>query len=285
MVLITIFTAYTAMRYDRQEIAILGMIGSYGIPFLISANAEKITMFFTYITLINLGVVFLSYKKTWKAMVRLAMIATWFLFIGWALSRYKPELQTDASIFLFVFYILFALASIGFAIVKKEVLGLLEIQLFLLNSLLAYFAALLVFTDGHLDARTVYVTGIACLIFFLQAFGTKILFSKEELVFNYLLGFAVLSLVFYIGLKWDGIIVTVLWIIVAIALFVAGALTKTGWMRLTSIILTGVTLIKLVLIDRNNFTTEQKIISYVAIGIFLLLLSFFYQKFRQKLFP
>jgi uncharacterized membrane protein len=131
MVLITIFTAYTAMRYDRQEIAILGMIGSYGIPFLISANAEKITMFFAYITLINLGVVFLSYKKTWKAMVRLAMIATWFLFIGWALSRYKPELQTDASIFLFVFYIMFALASIGFAIVKKEVLGLLEIQLFL----------------------------------------------------------------------------------------------------------------------------------------------------------
>jgi uncharacterized membrane protein len=105
------------------------------------------------------------------------------------------------------------------------------------------------------------------------------------MVFNYLLGFAVISLVFYIGLKWDGIAVTILWLVIAIALFIAGALTKTGWMRLTSIILTGVTLVKLVLIDRNSFTTEQKIISYVAIGVFLLMLSFFYQKFRQKLFP
>ena len=218
-------------------------------------------------------------------MVRLALIATWFLYIAWAVSRYNPALQGTASLFLFIFYVMFALASIGFAIIKKETLGLLEIQLFVLNSVLAYLAALFIFTDGHLDARSVHVTGIACIIFFAQAFGTKFFFSKEEMVFNYLLGFAVISLVFYIALKWDGITVTVLWLIVAIALFIAGAMTKTGWMRLTSIILTGVTLVKLVLIDRNSFTTEQKIISYVAIGVLLLLLSFFYQKFKQKLFP
>lgn len=282
MVIITIFTAYTAIKYDRQEIAILGMTGSYGIPFLISANSERIDLFFAYITLINLGVVFLSYRKTWKAMVRFAMLASWLLFIGWALSRYKPELQGEAILFLFIFYVMFALSSIGFSIVKKETLGLLEIQLFLVNSLLAYFAALLIFTDGHLDARSVHVTGIACAVFFLQAFGTKVFFPKEKLVFSYLLGFALLSLIFYIGLKWDGIFVTVLWLLVAVGLFAAGALSKTGWMRLTSMLLTGVTLVKLILVDRNNFTTGQKIISYVAIGVILLLLSFFYQKTKPE---
>jgi uncharacterized membrane protein len=49
-----------------------------------------------------------------------------------------------------------------------------------------------------------------------------------------------------------------------------------------SILLTGATLLKLVIIDRANFTTEQKIISYISIGVLLLLLSFFYQKFREK---
>lgn len=282
MVLITIFTAYTAIRYDRQEIAILGMIGSYGIPFLISTNSDKADLFFTYISLINAGVVFLSYKKTWKAMVRMAMMASWILFIGWAFDRYKPGMQTMAIGFMALFYIMFGLASIGFAILKKQTLGRIEIQLFLLNSLLAYFAALLVFTESEMDARSVHVTGIACIIFFIQSFGTRLLFPKEKLVFNYLLAFAVMSLVFYIGLKWDGIIVTLLWLLIAVALFISGALMKTGWMRLMSILLTGVTLVKLILIDRNNFSTGQKIVSYVSIGVILLLLSFFYQKFNRS---
>ena len=49
-----------------------------------------------------------------------------------------------------------------------------------------------------------------------------------------------------------------------------------------SILLTGATLLKLIIIDRVNFTTEQKIISYISIGILLLLLSFFYQKYRER---
>src|SRR5207248_5161072 len=33
---LTIYTAFEAIRYNRQEIAVLGMVGAYGIPFLIS---------------------------------------------------------------------------------------------------------------------------------------------------------------------------------------------------------------------------------------------------------
>src|SRR5436190_3581496 len=74
MVVITIFTAYNAIRYDKQEIAILGMIGAYGIPFLISENSDRADLFFAYVTIINCGIAFLSYKKNWKGMVRLAML-------------------------------------------------------------------------------------------------------------------------------------------------------------------------------------------------------------------
>ena len=211
-------------------------------------------------------------------MVRLAMIATWFLFIGWAVTRYTIDFQSQASLFLAIFYIMFALASVGFAINRKEPLGLLEIQLFLLNSILAYFAALMIFTEGRLDNRSVAVTGVACVIFSLQALGTRLLFPKEKLVFSYLTAFAVLSLIFYIGMKWDGLPVTMMWLIIAIGLFAGGVFTKTGWMRLMSIIVTAATLLKLILVDRHSFTTGQKIISYIVIGVILLLLSFFYQK-------
>lgn len=68
MVGLTVYTVITAISYDRKEIAIIGMIGAYGIPFLISANAERVELFFSYVLLINIGVVFLSFKKGWKLM-------------------------------------------------------------------------------------------------------------------------------------------------------------------------------------------------------------------------
>jgi uncharacterized membrane protein len=282
MVLITIFTAYSAIVYNRQEIAILGMIGAYGIPFLISVNSERADLFFAYIILINIGIVFLSYKKLWKAMVRLAMLVSWILFIGWAVSRYDAVMQLQAIWIMIVFYVLFVIASVGFVIGKRQSLGFIELQHFLLNSILAFTAALLIFTESTMDNRSVMVTGTASIVFAIQALSVKIFLTKEKLLFNYLAAFAVLSLVFYVGMKWDGVRVTMIWLAIAVGLFAAGIMSKMAWLRLMSILLTGATLLKLVVIDRANFTTEQKIVSYISIGVLLLLLSFFYQKFRER---
>jgi uncharacterized membrane protein len=41
---------------------------------------------------------------------------------------------------------------------------------------------------------------------------------------------------------------------------------------------------KLLLLDSMTFSAEQKIISYIVLGILLLVVSFFYQKFRAKIF-
>jgi uncharacterized membrane protein len=53
---------------------------------------------------------------------------------------------------------------------------------------------------------------------------------------------------------------------------------------MTAILLMGITLLKLVLLDSLSFSPIQKIIAYVVLGILLLVVSFFYQKFRKQLF-
>lgn len=54
--------------------------------------------------------------------------------------------------------------------------------------------------------------------------------------------------------------------------------------RLAAILLMGLTLMNLLLLDSIRFNTIQKIIRYISLGILLLVVSFFYQKFRGKLF-
>ena len=63
MIAFTVYTTFEALRYNRQEIALLGLVGAYGIPFLISPDTGHPEMLFLYITIINLGIVFLCAKK------------------------------------------------------------------------------------------------------------------------------------------------------------------------------------------------------------------------------
>jgi uncharacterized membrane protein len=46
----------------------------------------------------------------------------------------------------------------------------------------------------------------------------------------------------------------------------------------------GTTLVKLITIDSITFNTVQKVISYIVLGILLLVVSYFYQRFRKQLF-
>ena len=79
-------------------------------------------------------------------------------------------------------------------------------------------------------------------------------------------------------------IVTLLWLLTAVSIFSIGVYRKSVPVRMTSILLMGLTLLKLVLLDSISFSAVQKIIAYVVLGVLLLVVSFFYQKFRKQLF-
>ncbi len=65
MLALTFFTVYNAIKYNRQEIAILGLVGAYGIPFFVRGNSENVAVLFGYIFIINTGILLISFKKYW----------------------------------------------------------------------------------------------------------------------------------------------------------------------------------------------------------------------------
>jgi uncharacterized membrane protein len=88
----------------------------------------------------------------------------------------------------------------------------------------------------------------------------------------------------FIGFYWNGISVTLLWLLTAVVIFVVGVRQRSNPLRMTAITLMGATLLKLLVLDSLRFSTVQKVIAYLVLGVLLLLVSFFYQKFRQQLF-
>jgi len=124
------------------------------------------------------------------------------------------------------------------------------------------------------------VTGSIALLVAILALITVALFPSELMLQRLLAWQAIFLLILFIGAQWEGLAVTLLWIAVAVLLFVWGIVNKRSWPRLAAIILIGVTLGKLIIFDSASFSTIQKIISFLVIGVLLLLFSFYYQKFN-----
>jgi uncharacterized membrane protein len=286
MIALTVYTVYEAIRYDRQEIALLGLVGAYGIPFLISKNADRADLFFLYISVINLGVVYLSVRKSWKTVGILAQVITWVLFIGWAATRHVPKFKFIAGCFMVFFFLVFLGALLAEKLIQKKSLHVQDSYRLLVNNIALYIAALFQFgfsekaSSGDLALITLTISVVVAL----QA----ILFYgywKEEVFSTRLLSSLALTLlVMFIAFNWDGFTVTFLWLLTAVIVLVWGFRMQSVRARMAGIILIGLTLGKLLALDSLTFTTVQKVIAYLVLGVLLLIVSFFYQKFRQQLF-
>jgi uncharacterized membrane protein len=284
MILLTAFTTYGAINYDRQEIGVLGMVGAYSIPFLISQNNENAILFFSYILLINIGIIIISFKKMWKVMSQVAMFITWILFIAWLSDKYQQGQFSAGIMFMLAFYLLFTIGAVAYHFTRQEKLTVFDVQMILANNMALYLGSLFIVGDGTINTALTNITGVFCLLACVMAFLSSYFLPAEKLLKRVLMIQAICYLILYVAMQWDGIIVTLLWLLLSISLFAWGVYSKQSWLRMASIIIVSMTLLKLVTIDSMSFSTVEKIICYMTIGVLLLIVSFFYQKFKEKLF-
>ena len=283
MVGLTVYTAFESIRYDRQEIAALGMVGAYGIPFLISANNGRADLFFSYIIFINVGIVFLSFKKKWRIMSWLALLISWVLFISWGFFKYEGREHWTSIILMGIFYLLFMINALAYRLVRSESLTIGDIQQVVVNNIALYLSSQAIFGYGEFGTHLASTTGYIAVWMMLLAYLSYVVFKAENVLQQSLAMQAVVLITMFIGFYWNGFFVTILWVAFSIVLFAWGIISHRSWPRLAAILLMIVTLGKLVFFDSSKFSPIQKITAYLLIGALLLVLSFFYQKKRTTI--
>ena len=284
MILLTLYTMYEAIKYNRQEIALLGLVGAYAIPFLISQNSERAELLFFYISIINAAVVFLSIMKNLKLVVRVAQVIIWVIFIGWAAMRFSVAMQWVGFSFMAFFFILFLFSTVSVKLFQKQNLSPTDTYFLLLNNVALYISVLFIFGYSFVDANVSTVSFFVSAVIALQAMAIHFFCPGEVFAKNCLGVLSLLLFIVFIAFGWDGLSVTLLWLLTAVIVFSVGAARRSVFLRMQGILLMGLTLLKLLLLDSNHFSPIQKVISYLVLGVLLLLVSFFYQKFKKRLF-
>src|SRR5947208_94568 len=133
MVLITTTAVAMALRYDAKIIALIGILGGFLTPVMLSTGKDNQTGLFSYVMLLDLGILALAYSKDWRELNLLAFIFTQLTFLGWTLSFYNPAKLWLAEFFLTLFFLIFAVMSFLYNIVHQRKTSFRDLSLILLN--------------------------------------------------------------------------------------------------------------------------------------------------------
>ncbi len=139
MCLVTITAGILALRTGSQLVAILGIIGGFATPILLSSGDANLVVLYSYMLVLGLGVLGIAHAQQWRLLNYLAFVFTWGLFLG-SLNKYEPAKHFIAAIlFLSVLFVLHSAIVYYYNLLRKKRSTMLEIMHLLLNSIL--FAA------------------------------------------------------------------------------------------------------------------------------------------------
>jgi uncharacterized membrane protein len=127
MVLVTAVAVTLSIRRDSAFIALLGLLGGFATPTLLSTGENSPVSLFTYLLLLNAGLAWVAAQKKWPILTTLSLAFTVFYQWGWAV-KFLTESQLPVALGIFLVFpvLAFAATSLG----QKEQRGQSWISLY-----------------------------------------------------------------------------------------------------------------------------------------------------------
>lgn len=154
MALVTAVAFLLAVRMDARVIAVLGLVGGFLTPPMLSSGVDRSLALFSYILLLDVGLLAITFRKRWHFLALLGAIGTALTELAWFLSFMAPGKTGTLLATVTVFNLLF-LAAFWHAARGKPVDRLLTVGAALLP-LLTFGFSFGVVAESFVRARPVW---------------------------------------------------------------------------------------------------------------------------------
>ncbi|MGE0884994.1 MAG: DUF2339 domain-containing protein [Blastocatellales bacterium] len=291
MSLVTATAVLLAARYDALAIAILGLIGGFLTPILLSTGKDNQVGLFSYITLLNLGVLALAYFKQWRFLNFLTFIATVLMSAAWADEWYAPEKLWTTIFFFTLLFAIFALLAIFHNVLNRKPVEWPEILLILVNAGF-YFSA----CYGLLESGYYSYLGLFAVLVSAFYLGLGYLTYSRDREDKYLiltfLGLASLFLTLAVPIQLNQHWVTMAWAIEGVILTWIGLRADHRGTRFSAVVVFVIAVFHWLMIDlgefafrgQSNFTPlfNRRAISCIALIACLAGAAWLYRRYGEK---
>lgn len=108
MALVTTLALSVGFYYDSLAAALLGLFGGFLTPIMLSTGHSNEIGLFTYLALLNIGLLGLLLKKeSWAILEPLSFVGTWLLYAAWHTRYYQPDDLFITVFFISLFWLLY----------------------------------------------------------------------------------------------------------------------------------------------------------------------------------
>ena len=244
MILVTAAMLAIAVGRDSQRIALLGLIGGFATPLLASQGQDAQVVLFSYLLILDAGLLVLARARAWRGLEPLALLASAAFYWAWYDEFYhhaEPLLRT--ALFATAFFAVFT----ALPIIRARVTARLfpeQVGSVLVNAANYLGALYVLLWPGHRWALTLAVVALAALhLAVTEAIPRR---PREQPVARML--FAGLALTFValaIPIRLEGHWVTIAWAVQGAVLVWSGFRVRWSFLRGAGLVLYGITVYRL----------------------------------------
>ena len=239
MVVITAFAVMLSLGYDRKELAILSILGGFASPFMVSTGEGNYVVLFTYVLILDGGMLVLAYYKKWNVVNIICYAFTILLFGSWLGARFdgeKTSMIAGAMIFATLFYLVFFAMNMINNLRKRTSFEALEIGMLLSTTFFYYAAGMVILNNPHgEDFKGLFTAGLGIFNFIFAYTLFKSTRVDKNLVYL-LIGLVLTFISLAAPVQLEGNYITLFWAAEAVLLLWLSQKSGIRLMKLTSVI-------------------------------------------------
>ncbi|MGE3692895.1 MAG: DUF2339 domain-containing protein [Novosphingobium sp.] len=100
MILIAALGVALALMQNSLTMAMASFLGGFAVPVLLGGKSDTPLALFSYLTVLNLAILFIAWKKSWRPLNLLGFFATFLLAAAWGFSAYEDRHFAICELFL-----------------------------------------------------------------------------------------------------------------------------------------------------------------------------------------
>jgi uncharacterized membrane protein len=122
LALVTLTAVTLSIRHESLFIAVLGLLGGFATPVLLSTGENRPISLFAYLLLLNIGLAWVAYRRGWVILSSLTLVFTTLYQWGWV-AKYLDVAQLPLAIGIFT---IFPLVGYGMLMIARSRPGVHE---------------------------------------------------------------------------------------------------------------------------------------------------------------
>lgn len=216
MTVVTLAAGTISVLTNQVAMAAVGIVGGFLTPLLLSSGQPNLLQYFSYVALLDVGILGVSFYRNWRVLNLLGLAGTALLYTAWSSQWYAMAQRWPIVGFLSAYFVIFLAATVAHHIVNRKKSEAYDLILLAVNGF-GFFGILYSLFEGDRYGMSFTALGLAVLYFGIAVLSHEFNPEDKNLALS-LPGLSVTFLTVALGIMLEQSWLTMAWAVEAVVL-------------------------------------------------------------------